>query len=355
MRRRTSSPFARAVAASSPRGTASARCSRSARGAAGRQRRRSRRSRRTSRAPRGKALVVAGAAPAAARARARRGDERGARHRRRDRHLHAPVLARRRSGADGSRALARRSRRAQVDTLVVTAWNPLYTAPADLDFARAFAKVKNSIVLALREDETVRAASWKLPRRTSSSPGATLRARDGTVSLVQPLIAPLHDSATEVELLAALVGERQGRRLCATAGAAVRRAGAAARGPPGSDAPTRADPATRGTAGSRRASADSAAAPPSGRRRDGARVARGAPRGAAARRRRARVRRPTTRSATAASPRTPGCRSCPTRSRSSPGTTPPTSRRRRRRGSALDDGRCRRARARAAAASSRRC
>ena len=39
--------------------------------------------------------------------------------------------------------------------------NALYTAPADPELRKAFGKVKNSMVLALRDDETVRAATWR--------------------------------------------------------------------------------------------------------------------------------------------------------------------------------------------------
>jgi molybdopterin-containing oxidoreductase family iron-sulfur binding subunit len=92
-----------------------------------------------------------------------------------------------------------------VDTLVVTAWNPLHTAPADLELRRAFHKVPRSIVLALREDETVRAATMRLAATHPLEAWGDLRARDGTASIVQPLVAPLHETVTEVELLAAFV------------------------------------------------------------------------------------------------------------------------------------------------------
>ena len=90
---------------------------------------------------------------------------------------------------------------------MVTAWNALYTAPADLELREAFGKVKNSMVLALRDDETVRAASWRLAASHPLESWGDLRARDGTVSIVQPLITPLYESATEIDLLAAFVGE----------------------------------------------------------------------------------------------------------------------------------------------------
>lgn len=104
-------------------------------------------------------------------------------------------------------ALARELAAGQVDTLVVTAWNPLYTAPADLELRKLFPKVKNTIVLALRPDETVKAATWRLAAAHPLESWGDLRGRDGRVSVVQPLISPLYETITEPELFAAFLDE----------------------------------------------------------------------------------------------------------------------------------------------------
>jgi MoCo/4Fe-4S cofactor protein with predicted Tat translocation signal len=101
--------------------------------------------------------------------------------------------------------LAKELEDGKVDTLVVTAWNPLYTAPADLKLRERFPKAKDRVVLAYRDDETARAATWRLAASHALEAWGDLRARDGTVSIVQPLIQPLRASLTEVELLAAFV------------------------------------------------------------------------------------------------------------------------------------------------------
>ncbi|WP_242370767.1 TAT-variant-translocated molybdopterin oxidoreductase [Anaeromyxobacter sp. SG26] len=119
----------------------------------------------------------------------------------------APVLVDPQAGPDALRALAAEVQAGKVDTLVVTAWNPLHTAPADLELRKVFGKVKNSMVLALRDDETVRAASWRLAASHPLESWGDLRSRDGTVTVVQPLISPLHESTTEVDLFAAFLGE----------------------------------------------------------------------------------------------------------------------------------------------------
>jgi len=112
-------------------------------------------------------------------------------------------------------ALAKELEAGRVDTLVVTAWNPLHTAPADLDLRRAFRKAPRSIVLARRDDETVRAAALRLAASHPLEAWGDLRSRDGTAAIVQPLVAPLHETISEVELLAAFVdeGTRGGWRL----------------------------------------------------------------------------------------------------------------------------------------------
>jgi molybdopterin-containing oxidoreductase family iron-sulfur binding subunit len=108
-------------------------------------------------------------------------------------------------GLDRLARLAKEIDAGQVDTLVVTAWNPLHTAPADLALRERFRKVPRSIVLALRADETARAATLRLAKSHSLEAWGDLRSRDGTVSIVQPLVAPLHETVSEVELLAAFV------------------------------------------------------------------------------------------------------------------------------------------------------
>ena len=69
----------------------------------------------------------------------------------------------------------------QVDTLLILGGNPVYDAPADLEFARArWRACRFSVHLGPLRDETAAPASWHVRARTSSRAGATLRAYDGT-------------------------------------------------------------------------------------------------------------------------------------------------------------------------------
>jgi molybdopterin-containing oxidoreductase family iron-sulfur binding subunit len=94
-----------------------------------------------------------------------------------------------------------------VDTLVITARNPVYTAPADFKLDRLLPRVPNTIYHTLYEDETATAVNTLVPAAHPLESWGDGRAVDGTVSIQQPLIAPLWGGVTEVEVLAAFLGE----------------------------------------------------------------------------------------------------------------------------------------------------
>ena len=94
----------------------------------------------------------------------------------------------------------------QVDILVVVSANPVYTAPADLQFADAMDQVPLRIHMSSHEDETSERSHWHVPESHFLESWSDARASDGTVSIVQPLIAPLYGSRSPHELLAAMGG-----------------------------------------------------------------------------------------------------------------------------------------------------
>jgi molybdopterin-containing oxidoreductase family iron-sulfur binding subunit len=103
--------------------------------------------------------------------------------------------------------LADEVRAGAVDTLVITAYNPVYTAPADLALDQLCAKVPNVIYRGLFDDETARSAGWFLPATHELEAWGDARAADGTISFQQPLITPLWNGVTTAEVLAAFVGK----------------------------------------------------------------------------------------------------------------------------------------------------
>ena len=97
----------------------------------------------------------------------------------------------------------------QIDTLVILGGNPALTAPADLNWPAAQAKAKDIIHLGYYEDETFAATaltSLHLPMAHYLESWGDARTSDGTIVGVQPLIAPLFDGLTELEVLARLGG-----------------------------------------------------------------------------------------------------------------------------------------------------
>jgi molybdopterin-containing oxidoreductase family iron-sulfur binding subunit len=95
----------------------------------------------------------------------------------------------------------------KVDTLITLGGNPAFDAPADLAFGDKIAKAKNSLHLGSHLDETAVRSSWYVPRAHDLEAWGDVRSLEGTVSLVQPVIAPLHDGVSDLQILSTLAGE----------------------------------------------------------------------------------------------------------------------------------------------------
>ncbi len=95
----------------------------------------------------------------------------------------------------------------EVDALFILGSNPVFTAPTDLDFVAALQKVAYRVHLGLFEDETAQQCHWHIPAAHYLESWSDVRAYDGTVSIVQPLILPLYDGKNAHELLAALTND----------------------------------------------------------------------------------------------------------------------------------------------------
>ena len=91
-----------------------------------------------------------------------------------------------------------------VDVLVIVGGNPVYTAPADLDFGGAMSKVPLRVHLSLSDDETSALCHWQVPAAHFLEAWSDARGYDGTASIVQPLIAPLYAGKSAHELLAVM-------------------------------------------------------------------------------------------------------------------------------------------------------
>ena len=94
-----------------------------------------------------------------------------------------------------------------VDILLMLGGNPVYNAPADLGFKERLYKVNLRIHLGLYQDETSEFCHWHIPEAHFLESWSDIRAYDGTVTILQPLIAPLYGGKSAHELLAAFTDQ----------------------------------------------------------------------------------------------------------------------------------------------------
>ncbi len=93
-----------------------------------------------------------------------------------------------------------------MDLLVIIGGNPAYDAPADFGFADALknTNIPLRVHLGLYQDETAELCQWHVNEAHYLEAWGDARAYDGTVSIVQPLIAPLYNGKSAHEMLATL-------------------------------------------------------------------------------------------------------------------------------------------------------
>jgi MoCo/4Fe-4S cofactor protein with predicted Tat translocation signal len=91
----------------------------------------------------------------------------------------------------------------RVEVLLILGGNPVFTAPADFDFAKKLEQVPLRVHHGLYQDETARLCQWHIPETHYLESWSDCRAFDGTASIIQPLIAPLYAGKTAHEVIAA--------------------------------------------------------------------------------------------------------------------------------------------------------
>jgi molybdopterin-containing oxidoreductase family iron-sulfur binding subunit len=97
----------------------------------------------------------------------------------------------------------------KVDLLVFLGGNPAYDAPAELGFADILKsnKVPIRVHLGLYQNETAELCQWHVNQAHELEAWGDARAHDGTVSIIQPLIAPLYGGKSAHEFVALLSGQ----------------------------------------------------------------------------------------------------------------------------------------------------
>src|SRR5262249_50562849 len=90
---------------------------------------------------------------------------------------------------------------------IVLEGNPVYDAPADLQWGETQRRAKTVVRLGYYEDESSEKSDWHLPSAHYLESWGDARSSDGTLVAIQPLIEPLFGGLSEIEVLARLAGE----------------------------------------------------------------------------------------------------------------------------------------------------
>jgi molybdopterin-containing oxidoreductase family iron-sulfur binding subunit len=99
----------------------------------------------------------------------------------------------------------------KVDMLFILGGNPAYDAPADFGFAAALkeTKIPLRVHLGFYQNETAELCQWHVNEAHYLESWGDARAYDGTVSIIQPLIAPLYNGKSIYEFVALLLGQSE--------------------------------------------------------------------------------------------------------------------------------------------------
>jgi MoCo/4Fe-4S cofactor protein with predicted Tat translocation signal len=95
----------------------------------------------------------------------------------------------------------------QATTVVILGGNPAYDAPADLGFAGALAKANTVVHVTHYINETSVLAHWVAPKAHYLEAWGDGYAWDLSVTSVQPIILPLYDGLSGIEVLSLILGE----------------------------------------------------------------------------------------------------------------------------------------------------
>jgi molybdopterin-containing oxidoreductase family iron-sulfur binding subunit len=113
----------------------------------------------------------------------------------------APLLGE----AETMAALAGAMHNGEVDTLLALDANLVYAAPVELDIVAALDRVRRTVHAGVYLDETALRSDWHLPLTHPLESWADARAMDGTVTLLQPTVAPFFGGRSVPQILSTLV------------------------------------------------------------------------------------------------------------------------------------------------------
>jgi molybdopterin-containing oxidoreductase family iron-sulfur binding subunit len=88
-----------------------------------------------------------------------------------------------------------------VEVLLILGGNPAFNAPVELGMRDRLKKAKLRVRLGLYDDETSEVCQWHLPEAHYLETWGDARAFDGTVTIQQPLIQPLYNGRSALQIL----------------------------------------------------------------------------------------------------------------------------------------------------------
>jgi molybdopterin-containing oxidoreductase family iron-sulfur binding subunit len=121
-------------------------------------------------------------------------------------HYTAPLEAESVDQDASIKALSEAMHDGQVKTLLIIDGDPIYDAPADLEFSKGLEKVNLRVHLSAQNNTTASLCHWHIPASHYLETWSDIRAHDGTVSIIQPLIEPLYNTKSAHDMLGVLLG-----------------------------------------------------------------------------------------------------------------------------------------------------
>ncbi len=106
---------------------------------------------------------------------------------------------------DDFRSLVADMNAGKVDWLLVLDGNPVYSAPADLEFESALGKVDTLVHLGSHVDETAVISQWHINNTHYLESWSDARAYHGMATIVQPMIEPLYGGHSAHEVVQAML------------------------------------------------------------------------------------------------------------------------------------------------------
>lgn len=89
----------------------------------------------------------------------------------------------------------------EIDTIIMLGGNPVYNAPVEMRFGSLIRKATHSIHVSPYYDETGKVSEWHINETHFLEAWGDARAANGVPGVIQPLIAPLFDAHSKLEVL----------------------------------------------------------------------------------------------------------------------------------------------------------